>query len=172
MAKTDELIAARAKANANQWQPPPPDPEDRAIGEAGYFLQIMLQRLADAVDSITQDSDRTILVVDLGGKALTYFQYSDSNIACYARPEEVEPAALRKKLLGAIRYGKPFVLDMMSLELEYEYAAGRGAVLAEGALPSSYEPSPPHMSPPPPATCSAHRGRVLRCGAQHAGGSL
>ena len=82
--------------------------------------QIALQRLADAVDSVTKDSDRTILVVDLGGKAITYFEYSDCNLACYARPAEIEPAALRRKLLGALRYGKPLVLDMLSLELEHD----------------------------------------------------
>jgi len=118
--KTEQLLAERAKMAEKQWVPPPPDPEDRVIGEAGYFLQIALQRLADAVDSVTKDSDRTILVVDLGGKAITYFEYSDCNLACYARPAEIEPAALRRKLLGALRYGKPLVLDMLSLELEHD----------------------------------------------------
>ncbi|KOO28568.1 iq motif and ankyrin repeat domain-containing protein [Chrysochromulina tobinii] len=119
VAHTDKLLAEREKRNAKQWQPPPPDPEDRDIGEAGYFLQIALQRLADAVDSITKDSDRTILVVDLGGKAITYFEYSDCNLCCYARAAEIEPASLRKKLLGALRYGKPLVLDMLSMELDH-----------------------------------------------------
>ena len=57
---------------------------------------------------------------DLGGKAITYFEYSDCSLCCYGRPSEIDPASLRKKLLGALRYGKPLVLDMMSMELDHD----------------------------------------------------
>ena len=33
------------------------------------------------------------------------------------RPADIEPDTLRKSVLGALRFGKPFVLDMLSLEL-------------------------------------------------------
>jgi hypothetical protein len=119
-AKTDELIAAREKALEGQWVPPPPAEEDQPAGQAGYFLQIGLARFADALDSVTEESDRPILVADLSGKVVTYFEYRDCNMHCYARPADIEPDRLRKGLLGALRYGKPFVLDMMSMDLEEE----------------------------------------------------
>ena len=37
---------------------------------------------------------------------------------CYARSPELEKERIRKGLLGALRYGKPFVLDMMHLPIE------------------------------------------------------
>lgn len=118
--QTDALIAAREKLLANQWLPPPPDPEDQPAGEAGYFLQIALTRFSDALDSVTQDSDRPVVCLDLGGKVTTYFEYRDCNMHCYARSPELEKERVRKGLLGALRYGKPFVLDMMHLPLEEE----------------------------------------------------
>ena len=36
------------------------------------------------------------------------------------RPDDADPEVLRKLLLGALRFGKPFVVDMLSLELSRE----------------------------------------------------
>ena len=121
--RTDELLAERAKMRNRQWIPPPPDPADLPAGEPGYCVQIGLPRLADALDSVTDDSDRPALVLDLGGKALTYFSFRDVNMICYARSADVEPECVRKKLLGALRFGKPLVLDMMSLTPERQMVA-------------------------------------------------
>jgi len=118
VAETDKLIEAFKTAQSQQWVPPPPDPKDVQVGEAGYSLQIGLPRLQDALDSISQDSDRFSLIIDLGGMVTTFFQYRDVNMACYAKPSDIEPEMLRKKILGALRYGKPFVLDTMSVHLE------------------------------------------------------
>lgn len=131
-------IAERAKALEGQWIPPPPDEEDTPAGQAGYFLQIGLPRFADALDSVTSESDRPVLVSDLSGKVrfifspllfashvslshshlpflspafspcpllqvLTYFEYRDCNMHCYARPKDIEPNVLRKGLMGALR---------------------------------------------------------------------
>ena len=62
--------------------------------------------LPDALDSVTAESDRPVLVCDLSGKVLTYFEYTDSNLHCWARPKDVESESLRRGLLGALRYGK------------------------------------------------------------------
>ena len=58
VAETDRLIEEWQAAQAGQWVPPPPDPADQEVGEAGYSLQIALTRLADALDSVCNDSDR------------------------------------------------------------------------------------------------------------------
>ena len=51
---------------------------------------------------------------------MTFFQYRDVNLAYAYRPDDVEPTALRKKLLGALRYGKPLVLDYLSMAVDEE----------------------------------------------------
>ena len=104
-------------------------------GEAGYFLQIQLRAFADALDSVTKESDRPVLVSDLGGKVLTYFEYRDCNMHCYARSVDIDRERMRKGLLGALRYGKPFVLDMMSVALEKEQLVE----LFDAVLPGLFE---------------------------------
>ena len=113
----ERLMAENETRLAGQWQPPPPDPEDQPAGQAGYFLQCPMPQFQDALDAVTKESDRPVLVADLGGKISTYFSYRDCNMHTYARPQDIEPERMRLGLLGALRFGKPMVLDMMSLEL-------------------------------------------------------
>ena len=47
------------------------------------------------------------------------------------RPSDAEPAVIRKLLLGALRYGKPFVIDMLSMPLE---EAAHGYHIFDGRL--------------------------------------
>ena len=148
--RTQAAAAQRAAETEGQWVPPPPDPADAPMGEAGYFLQIGIQRLADALDAIGRDSDRYTLIVDLAERAATYLKYRDVNLAMVYKPGDCEvrqsccvigdasigvrtsrprhrnepPSlgspqvkTLRRLLLGALRYGKPFVLDFLTLEL-------------------------------------------------------
>ena len=116
--ETERLMAAAEVRLAQQWVPPPPDESDAPAGQAGYFLQCPMAQFQDALDAVTKESDRSCLVADLGGKIVTYFSYRDCNMHCYARPADIEPERLRLGLLGALRFGKPMVLDMMSLELD------------------------------------------------------
>ena len=109
-------------------------------------MQIPIKRLADALEAINRDSDRypsadvpaqtpdrltdassatralglrwrDRLVVDLRGRATTFLEHRDVNLAVACRPDAVEPESVRKLLLGALRFGKPFVLDLLSVEL-------------------------------------------------------
>lgn len=112
VARTDELLA-RAEGAA-QWSPPPPDPCDAHVpsGQAGHSAQIIIQRLPDVLDELTLRGERYALIVDLGGKALIYLQYRDCNCLNSCRPADVAPEAVRRALVGALRYGKPLVLDL------------------------------------------------------------
>jgi hypothetical protein len=118
--ETVRLMAENEKRLEGQWQPPPPDPADAPAGQAGYFLQCPMPQFQDALDAVTKESDRPVLVADLNGQIGTYLQFRDCNMHCYARPADVEPERIRIGVLGALRFGKPFVLDMMSLELDHE----------------------------------------------------
>jgi len=55
-----------------------------------HSLQIGIQRLADALDSVGRDSDRYTLIVDLGGNAATYLKYRDVNMAMAYKPGDCE----------------------------------------------------------------------------------
>jgi hypothetical protein len=74
------------------------------VGEPGYSLQIGLPRLADALDSVMEDSDRYSLVVDLGGMATTFFQYRDCNLLNYCKPSDIEPERIRKGYKWSVKY--------------------------------------------------------------------
>lgn len=110
--RTDELLAQAA--SAAQWTPPPPDARDERVpsGQPGHSAQIIIQRFPDVLEEVTLNGDRYLLVVDLSGKALTYLQYRDSNLLNFCRPADVIPETVRRALVGALRYGKPLVLDL------------------------------------------------------------
>lgn len=57
------------------------------------------------------------LVIDVSGQASVFLRYIDSN---YISALLMEPEKVRRSLLGAIRYGKPFVLDMMDIDLWHQ----------------------------------------------------
>ena len=54
---------------------------------------------------------------------MTFFQYRDVNLAYAYRPADVEPDVLRRKVMGALRYGKPFIIDYLSMELDMDEVA-------------------------------------------------
>lgn len=53
-------------------------------------------------------------------QAMTFFTYRDVNLVYAYRPDDVEPQSLRKKVMGALRYGKPLVLDYLSIAIDKE----------------------------------------------------
>ena len=119
--EVERLLLERSEYLTDQWRPPKEEEEEEAqCGEPGFSLSITLTKLADALDAVGRDTDRYSLVLDLGGKANTYFSYRDTNMAMAYRPSDTDPVVLRRLLLGALRYGKPFVLDMLSMPLTQE----------------------------------------------------
>ncbi|CAL8257183.1 unnamed protein product [Lota lota] len=57
------------------------------------------------------------LVVDTSGQAATFLRYRDTNYLNAMNPDEIQSDRLRVALLGAIRFGKPLVIDMKEVEL-------------------------------------------------------
>ncbi|KAF5394902.1 hypothetical protein PHET_09636 [Paragonimus heterotremus] len=56
------------------------------------------------------------LVVDPTDCASTFLRYRDTNYVNVLNPRHLDPETIRIALLGALRYGKPFVLDLMGLD--------------------------------------------------------
>ncbi|CAI8018802.1 IQ motif and ankyrin repeat domain-containing protein 1 [Geodia barretti] len=56
------------------------------------------------------------LLIDAGKQAATFLRYRDTNYINCCNPRQMEPEAIRLSLLGAIKYGKFLVLDVMDVE--------------------------------------------------------
>ncbi|MGH0120498.1 UNVERIFIED_CONTAM: hypothetical protein FKN15_066822 [Acipenser sinensis] len=57
------------------------------------------------------------LLIDPSGQASTFLRYRDTNYTDALNPEHMKPEVLRLALLGAIRFGKPLVFNMMEVNL-------------------------------------------------------
>ncbi|XP_051872424.1 IQ motif and ankyrin repeat domain-containing protein 1-like [Pristis pectinata] len=72
--------------------------------------------LKDVGDKIKQDG-RWPLVIDPSGQASTFLRYRDTNFHDALNPGHMKPEVLRLGLLGAIRFGKMLVIDMMEVNM-------------------------------------------------------
>nr|XP_014348759.1 PREDICTED: putative IQ motif and ankyrin repeat domain-containing protein LOC642574 homolog [Latimeria chalumnae] len=72
--------------------------------------------LKDVGNRIQQDG-RWPLIIDPSGQAATFLCYRDTNYINTLNPQSMQPDVVRLSLLGAIRYGKPLVFDMMEVNM-------------------------------------------------------
>ncbi|XP_032896374.1 IQ motif and ankyrin repeat domain-containing protein 1 [Amblyraja radiata] len=72
--------------------------------------------LKDVGDKIKQDG-RWPLIIDPSGQASIFLRYIDTNFYDALNPSHMKPQVLRLGLLGAIRYGKMLVIDMMEVNM-------------------------------------------------------
>ncbi|XP_031435342.1 IQ motif and ankyrin repeat domain-containing protein 1 [Clupea harengus] len=72
--------------------------------------------LKDIGGKIKQDG-RWPLIVDPSGQAATFLRYRDTNYLDAMHSDNMKPDTLRLALLGAIRYGKALVINMMDVDL-------------------------------------------------------
>jgi len=72
--------------------------------------------MRDVGDKI-KDSKKWPLLIDTSSQAVTFLKYRDTNYINTVNPRDVDAESLRMALLGAIRYGKPLVLDMMEVNM-------------------------------------------------------
>lgn len=57
------------------------------------------------------------LLIDSSPQTSTFLRYRDTNFLNALNPMQMEPDVIRLALLGALRYGKPAVLDMMDVDM-------------------------------------------------------
>ncbi|XP_045556654.1 IQ motif and ankyrin repeat domain-containing protein 1 isoform X2 [Salmo salar] len=72
--------------------------------------------IKDVGGKIKQDG-RWPLLVDTYGQAATFLRYRDTTYLDALHPGDMQPDKLRLALLGAIRFGKPLVINMMEVDL-------------------------------------------------------
>ena len=54
--------------------------------------------------------------MDVTDRCATFLKYRDTNYINAVDPTQMKPEVVRMALLGALRYGKPIVIDMMDLD--------------------------------------------------------
>ncbi|KYO28577.1 putative IQ motif and ankyrin repeat domain-containing LOC642574-like protein [Alligator mississippiensis] len=90
-------------------------------GSEFHGLKCSVQELDDVLlkdvgEKICMDG-RWPLIIDPSGQAATFLRYRDTNYLNTLNPNHMNPETVRLALLGAIRYGKPVVFDMMEVNM-------------------------------------------------------
>jgi len=85
------------------------------------MLECNLKELEDVlikdVGERIKSSGRWPLLIDPAGQSAMFLRYRNTNYLCAINPTEAKPEKIRLALLGGIRFGKPFVLDMMEADM-------------------------------------------------------
>ncbi|XP_072432624.1 IQ motif and ankyrin repeat domain-containing protein 1-like isoform X3 [Chiloscyllium punctatum] len=88
----------------------------KPIGALCHIRELDDVLLKDVGNKIKQDG-RWPLVIDPSGQASIFLRYRDTNFYDALNPGHMQPQVLRLGLLGAIRYGKMLVIDMMEVNM-------------------------------------------------------
>ncbi|KAL5251308.1 hypothetical protein ACHWQZ_G016861 [Mnemiopsis leidyi] len=100
-------------------------------------VQIVVKELEDVlirdVGNRMSEDGRWPLIIDETGQASIFVRYSDTNYLNSVNPSNMEPERMRIALLGAVRYGKPLVIDMMGCDM-FHVIKGRFDEIKEGLL--------------------------------------
>ena len=74
--------------------------------------------LRDLSGVVKKSEDKWPLIVDQNEQAATFLRYRDTNYINCLDMQAMQGEKFRMSLIGAIRYGKPFVLDLMQYDQE------------------------------------------------------
>ncbi|KAI8521319.1 IQ motif and ankyrin repeat domain-containing protein 1 [Branchiostoma belcheri] len=84
-------------------------------------IKVTVRELDDVlirdVGNKIKDSGKWPLVIDESSQATTFLRYQDTNYMNSLNPVHMEPERIRMAVLGAIRFGKPAVLDMLDVDM-------------------------------------------------------
>ena len=74
--------------------------------------------LRDLSGAIKNSTEKWPLIIDQNELAATFLRYRDTNYMNCLDAQSMKPDRFRLALVGAIRYGKPFVVDLMKYDQE------------------------------------------------------
>lgn len=110
---------------------------DGATDEELPGLKVMVKELDDVlfrdVGNKIKDSGKWPLIIDPTAQAATFLRYRDTNYVNALSPKQMEDDKVRLSLLGAIRFGKPFILDMMEVDM-FETCSDRFDYILKGLM--------------------------------------
>jgi hypothetical protein len=91
------------------------------LGDEIEGIEFPFKKLADVVfddtDNLWVSSGKWPVIFDPSGRARTFLKYRNVIFVDTFSPRQMEPDALRHALLGALRYGKPLVLDLRDVPM-------------------------------------------------------
>ncbi|XP_076462676.1 IQ motif and ankyrin repeat domain-containing protein 1-like [Babylonia areolata] len=90
----------------------PAKPKPEALPEVEIGLKELMSVLGDTQGKI-KESGRWPLVIDENGRVAVFLHHRDCNTLNALDQLEMAPEMIRKALLGAIRYGKPMVINLV-----------------------------------------------------------
>ncbi|KAJ9450208.1 Protein HOS4 [Diplonema papillatum] len=110
-----EYLDAKGRALAHRQL----EMDEEEIGHA-----IKLNQLYEVVFADQLGKHRSWpLVIDHSGRSSVFVRYRDTNYLSTMHPQQMQPESIRRAVLGALRYGKPLVLDLHDVPL-LEHAVG------------------------------------------------
>ncbi|XP_075776015.1 IQ motif and ankyrin repeat domain-containing protein 1 isoform X6 [Pelodiscus sinensis] len=93
----------------------------KGAGNEFQGLKCSVQELDDVllkdVGGKIHSDGRWPLIIDPSGQAATFLRYRDTNYLNTLNPNDMNMETIRLALLGALRYGKPVVFDMMEVNM-------------------------------------------------------
>ncbi|VDP80751.1 unnamed protein product [Echinostoma caproni] len=103
-----ELRKEQRKDNRNSIV----DPRPGIVCSLRDLDDVLFKDVGDRLAS----TEKWPLVVDPTDQASTFLRYRDTNYLNVLNPKQMHSETIRIALLGALRYGKPVVLDLMDLD--------------------------------------------------------
>lgn len=112
----DKLAEAKLKLREQKAES-----ADDLKGQEKPGLPVLIRELDDVllrdVGNKIRDSGKWPLIIDPSQQAATFLRYRDTNYLNALSPIGMEPNTIRLALIGAIRFGKPLVIDMMMVDM-------------------------------------------------------
>eukprot|EP00058_Branchiostoma_floridae_P009891 XP_002595379.1 hypothetical protein BRAFLDRAFT_69208 [Branchiostoma floridae] len=109
--------------------------EPKEIPEVKIVLKQLIDVLMNDTGDKIKESGKWPLVIDESDRVSTFLRYQDTNYLNAKNPGDMEPERIRMAIIGAIRFGKPVVLDMMDTHM-FQAAADKFDVVQKGLLES------------------------------------
>ncbi|CAK8672612.1 IQ motif and ankyrin repeat domain-containing protein 1-like [Clavelina lepadiformis] len=102
-----------------QSKPQKKEEKETPVADPGIdcsFAQLVKVVMDDENGQI-KNSGKWPLIIDPNGRVGTFMQYQNTNYLCGLNSKDMSAEGLRMGLLGSLRYGKTFVIDMMEADL-------------------------------------------------------
>ncbi|XP_001183758.2 putative IQ motif and ankyrin repeat domain-containing protein [Strongylocentrotus purpuratus] len=132
-----KIAADEARNKVNQIKLQMREQRKAASGEDEIGVKVNFKELNDVllrdVGGKIKSDGRWPMLLDPSGRVSTFLRYQDTNFINALNPNHMEPEVIRSAVLGAVRYGKPFVLDFLEVNM-FETCVSRFDEVQPGLL--------------------------------------
>ncbi|KAI6660584.1 IQ motif and ankyrin repeat domain-containing protein [Oopsacas minuta] len=93
-------------------------------GEGGFGVKANIKELEEVlmrdIGNKIKESGKWPMIIDPSGQVSIFLKYRDTNYTDMFISKHTEPETVRLALLGALRFGKMFVIDMRDVDMWYQ----------------------------------------------------